>query len=339
MSSEQPKEFGKKYTPKAGGGVTPSSPSSGIFSKTTPIFAKRNLLSSIQQSATPTPPPSSSEETQPPAEPSATPPSEESSSLLAQKPLDQKLPPLSSEQPIKPLAPILPGGIRDPLAAPLPNRELLTPIQPITPQPIASATPPHLSEPTSSPQLSMLTPTPLPSLASAAPKSNAPPSVSFAPDERSLLATQRDIENQVLVPAGTEVEGIIKTDRAIIIHGRVGGVGKNLGNLFTNSLIYISKTAKVEANIQCSRLEIYGNVDGEIIAREEVLLHKGGKLQGKVQTPHFKTEPGSFFKGTMEMTGSDVSVATAPSSSNPPLSTTPTATSSTSLFSTRKPAA
>jgi cytoskeletal protein CcmA (bactofilin family) len=292
MSESEPKSLGKKFTPTS----TPSSPppekpettttslneskvvnqeeqtqASPIFGKTTPLFAKKTPLAIVRESAV-----ASSQ-----AKPLLVAPIPQTSATSAPSPQLPVLPPLPQEPAV--LTPPLPtmSSASAPVTLHAPTSALTS----------ASSLTPKLEDALKKPS-----PPKLPEI-----KQGKMPAGLSEP-----LAVNPDLENQVFIPAGTEIEGSIKTDRPLIIHGRVGGTGKSLGFIQNNALVYIGKTANVEANIQCEKLEVYGRADGEIIARKEVLLHKDGKLLGKIQTPNFHTEQGSFFKGTMEMTGEDV---------------------------------
>ncbi|MFZ5806743.1 MAG: polymer-forming cytoskeletal protein [Verrucomicrobiota bacterium] len=291
MSENEPKSLGKKFTPtppsseKSESAPTPLQESkvfsqeekpqaSPIFGKTTPLFAKKTPLAIVRESAVAS---AQIKQISTPMSPTADAPATPESSL----PVIPSLP--------QALAPLTPATIPETSS----SLSILSPK--------SSAPAPLSSDPSLTPKLEDTSKKPSP-LKLPDNKHEKPQPVLPS----ASLLTNPDLENQVFIPAGTEIEGSIKTDRPLIIHGRVGGTGKGLGFIQNNALVYIGKTANVEANIQCEKLEVYGRADGEMIARKEVLLHKDGKLLGKIQTPNFHTEQGSFFKGTMEMSGEDV---------------------------------
>ena len=113
---------------------------------------------------------------------------------------------LSPAMPTAPsLSPVMPPA--PPQDAPIPVSGPTLPPLPTTPKPLQPAA--HVSRPLGESSLSK-----------PVEVKHETPALDL--DEPEIAS---DPEHQVFIPAGTEIEGSIKTDRPLIIHGRVGGAG------------------------------------------------------------------------------------------------------------------
>ena len=121
--------------------------------------------------------------------------------------------------------------------------------------------------------------------------------------------TKTSTDSDAFLPAGMEIEGTVKTDRPLTINGKVRG------NVVSTSHVLIGDSGKVEANVQCAKLDVYGNLSGDVSAAEHVGLYKGGRMLGKITAPNLLTESGAYFKGTVEMVDGG-SVTSAPKSND-----------------------
>ncbi len=69
------------------------------------------------------------------------------------------------------------------------------------------------------------------------------------------------------------------------------------GEIIGESLITIGQTAKLKSNIKASQIVIYGNVVGDLIAKEKISLKKGALLNGNIESPSIEVEDGAIFNG------------------------------------------
>lgn len=115
--------------------------------------------------------------------------------------------------------------------------------------------------------------------------------------------------NTTLILLNTTIEGNIKTIGALEVFGRVNGCvetdglssiyGFINGNLETRDLIarnnstingdinilydgFINKNSKIEGNIDCRNIEIYGNIKGNIKAEDSVILRGSANVAGDI---------------------------------------------------------
>ncbi len=77
--------------------------------------------------------------------------------------------------------------------------------------------------------------------------------------------------------------------------------GKLEGEIFRSGTLIISETALIKGKVEVDVLILNGRVEGEIIARERVEIHSGGKLYGSVFTPALVIQDGGILEGNCRM--------------------------------------
>ena len=70
------------------------------------------------------------------------------------------------------------------------------------------------------------------------------------------------------------------------------------GRIQTDGKIFVSKSGKCFANILVRAIEISGELRGDIVATESVVIRSTAKVTGDIITPHLKIEDGGFYKGS-----------------------------------------
>ncbi len=73
------------------------------------------------------------------------------------------------------------------------------------------------------------------------------------------------------------------------------------GEIVGESLITIGQTAKLKSNIKATQIVVYGNVIGDIVAKEKISLKNGAFLTGNIETPCVEIEDGATFNGQCVM--------------------------------------
>lgn len=77
--------------------------------------------------------------------------------------------------------------------------------------------------------------------------------------------------------------------------------GKFSGDIKASGVLYIEKSAHVEADISAGSLHIRGEVIGDITADDCVQLFSSAKVTGDIVAPKIKMENGCFFSGKCHM--------------------------------------
>jgi len=135
--------------------------------------------------------------------------------------------------------------------------------------------------------------------APAAPPSALPP----APMEVTAMNPSEPVRS-VTPPAGTgarlgpslHVKGEISGSEDLHIDGSVEG----LVNLEDRKLT-VGGSAKLTADIVAREVVIYGNVKGNLRARDRIEIKKDGSVVGDLSTARIMIEDGAYFKGSIEI--------------------------------------
>ena len=98
------------------------------------------------------------------------------------------------------------------------------------------------------------------------------------------------------VGASIRIKGDVTGDEDLVIQGYVEGTISLKGHNVT-----ISKSAKVKANIEASQIIIEGELAGDMIGDEKVIIRETGNVLGNIVAPRVTLEDGAMFKGSIEM--------------------------------------
>ena len=109
------------------------------------------------------------------------------------------------------------------------------------------------------------------------------------------------------------VKGEISGNEDLLIDGSVEGLVQ-LGE----RKLTVGTTAKVAADIFAGAVVVYGNVKGNVRAKERIEIKKDGSVAADLTTPQIMIEDGAYFRGSIEIersaekeAGKDASARTA----------------------------
>jgi cytoskeletal protein CcmA (bactofilin family) len=104
-------------------------------------------------------------------------------------------------------------------------------------------------------------------------------------------------ETQIDTILGDDIvfRGRIHFKKNFKVNGRLSGRIQSSGHLI------VGPAATVQADIEAGRVTIEGNVTGNILAAEQIDVHKSAKVHGDIRTPALRMEPGSKFSGSCIM--------------------------------------
>ena len=133
---------------------------------------------------------------------------------------------------------------------------------------------------------------------SAYQSSTRPPSAAPATSESEALA--RDIKDGTLkgyIGNGTELSGEVNFKGMLRVDGHLSGrVNSQDGTLI------VSTGGRVDANMEVALAQIYGTVNGDIIATKRIEMGRVAKVTGNIITPALVIEQGATFEGHCSMT-------------------------------------
>jgi len=92
------------------------------------------------------------------------------------------------------------------------------------------------------------------------------------------------------------IKGDITGEESLVIEGRVDGT-----IALKNNDLTIGQSGVVNANLTASVVRIDGEVKGDIVGVEKVVISKTGKVHGNIVGPRVTLEDGAKFKGSIDM--------------------------------------
>jgi cytoskeletal protein CcmA (bactofilin family) len=102
------------------------------------------------------------------------------------------------------------------------------------------------------------------------------------------------------------IKGDVTGEESLVVEGRVDGTIHLKNNDLT-----VGQSGRVNANVTANVVRIDGEVTGDIIGIEKVVVSKTGRVHGNIVGPRVTLEDGAKFKGSIDMdpTGADRAAA------------------------------
>jgi cytoskeletal protein CcmA (bactofilin family) len=113
--------------------------------------------------------------------------------------------------------------------------------------------------------------------------------------KREDLPTGPSPSGDLLLGHGAEFEGKLTFAGTVRIDARFKG------SITTNDVLVVGQSAKIDAEITCGTVIVYGEVNGNIHAKTGIELRQPGRVRGDIETPSLVVEKGAFFQGQSRM--------------------------------------
>ncbi len=107
-----------------------------------------------------------------------------------------------------------------------------------------------------------------------------------------------------VIGAGIRISGEISGSENLLIEGQVDGRINLAGNDVT-----IGKSGRVVADVAAKTIRVAGEVNGDLKAKERVVISGSGNVRGNVIAPRVVLEDGAIFKGSIDMDPGDSAIA------------------------------
>jgi cytoskeletal protein CcmA (bactofilin family) len=124
--------------------------------------------------------------------------------------------------------------------------------------------------------------------------------------KREEISTSAVPTGDLLLGEGAEFEG------KLTFAGTVRIDAKFKGSIVTNDVLVVGEHAKIDAEITCGTVIVYGEVNGNIKAKIAVELHHPAKLRGNVESPSLAIDKGVVFQGESKMIPAEKSASVRP---------------------------
>jgi cytoskeletal protein CcmA (bactofilin family) len=92
------------------------------------------------------------------------------------------------------------------------------------------------------------------------------------------------------------VKGEISGNEDLVIEGSVEGLVQ-----LDERKLTVGATAKVTADVIAREVVVYGNVKGNLRAKDRIEIKKDGSVNGDLTTARIMIEDGAYFKGSIEI--------------------------------------
>lgn len=121
-----------------------------------------------------------------------------------------------------------------------------------------------------------------------------------APEEKTAGPEPRPARSGVAKPASLgpsiSISGNLSGNEDLVIEGSVEGEVR-----VNDHLVTISETGRVKADVYGRSICVEGEVKGNLIGDEQVIIRKSGRVRGNVTAPRVNLENGAKFKGAIDM--------------------------------------
>ena len=101
------------------------------------------------------------------------------------------------------------------------------------------------------------------------------------------------------ISAGTEVQGNLISKSDIRIDGLFEG------DMVTSGKLVLGDSAVIRGNIICSSADIWGNVEGELCAKDTITFKSTASFSGNLKTNKICIEMGAAFSGNCRIITED----------------------------------
>lgn len=120
------------------------------------------------------------------------------------------------------------------------------------------------------------------------------------PEEKTTVPEPRLARSGGAKPASLgpsiSISGSLSGNEDLVIEGSVEGEVRVKDHLVT-----ISETGRVKADVYGRSICVEGEVKGNLIGDEQVIIRKSGRVSGNVTAPRVNLENGAKFKGAIDM--------------------------------------
>ena len=119
-------------------------------------------------------------------------------------------------------------------------------------------------------------------------------------DSEKLIEVSAD--NLTMLTIGTIVKGIITIAGGLHLEGTLEG------DIICKGKVVIGSQGKVKGNVNCDIAVLYGSLQGDIHATNELYMRSGCMVKGDVYTRKLEIEPNARIDGVCNTTGMNAPV-------------------------------
>lgn len=106
----------------------------------------------------------------------------------------------------------------------------------------------------------------------------------------------RNSGGTAMIGPSINVDGKLKGDEDLVIEGKVKGTVE-----LKNNSVTIGTQGDVAADIYAHSIYVDGQMDGNLVASEQVVIRKSARVKGSIAAPRVSLEDGAQFNGSIDM--------------------------------------
>jgi cytoskeletal protein CcmA (bactofilin family) len=118
----------------------------------------------------------------------------------------------------------------------------------------------------------------------------------FSSNEPAESPATKKISEKAIVGPSILVRGVIEGDQDLVVDGEVEG---NIS--LKDHTVTIGRSGRVRANIYARVIIVEGDVTGDLLASEKVVVMRSGNVRGNITAPRASLEDGAKLKGSIDM--------------------------------------
>lgn len=143
----------------------------------------------------------------------------------------------------------------------------------------------------------------------AAPEVSEPKAAAIPPKPAPAIVEEKKMSTDAMRPvsgsssgasarlgASLHVKGEITGHEDLLVDGSVEGLIQ-----LEDRKLTVGASAKVSADVVAREVVVYGNVKGNLRARDRIEIKKDGSVVGDLTTARIMIEDGAYFKGSIEI--------------------------------------
>ncbi|MCA9838081.1 MAG: polymer-forming cytoskeletal protein [Trueperaceae bacterium] len=118
-------------------------------------------------------------------------------------------------------------------------------------------------------------------------------------------ASQTQTEEWTLINRQTVIEGVLKAQGRVRIHGKI------IGDVLVNGVLEVAEEGVIEGtHVKADDIKIIGRVKANIEANGKIEIWQTGQLEGDVRARALEIDEGAMFIGRSDMRPKEKAVAT-----------------------------
>jgi cytoskeletal protein CcmA (bactofilin family) len=103
-------------------------------------------------------------------------------------------------------------------------------------------------------------------------------------------------EINAFLGVGTAYKGKLDFTGAV----RIDGVFE--GDVESEGTLVVGREAVITGTVRVGQLVLGGRMEGEVVAKERIVIHKTANFKGSMSTPALSVEEGAMLEGNVNMT-------------------------------------